>query len=177
MGQTYTVQSTKRLEGADSYGNVTDAVTFNGVNGSALFRHQPTTNVEVGSTLFGNIETKTSQAGKPYTVFRREKQEFGGPAPAATGTPAVGYNKPAGRDNSDGMRQGMSINNATAIVLAYIRTGVYSEDDPDKLAKDIEAYARAIYSIDLTAENTEDVDVNKSNEALLADMDLNFPEG
>jgi hypothetical protein len=70
------------------------------------------------------------------------------------------------------MRQGMSINNATNLISAFISAGLYTDSDPAKVVADLEAFAKGIYAIDLTkqpevtAEEVETV----TDESLLAEI-------
>lgn len=58
--------------------------------------------------------------------------------------------RPAFRDNSDGMRQGMSINNAAKYVIERaVKNDVTLE--PIELAAEIAEYAKYIYNIDLNS--------------------------
>lgn len=143
MAQDYEVEFTKRLDGEDQYGNVTDSVRFVGESDSALWRHAPSTDVSNGTKVYGTISDEVSQGGKAYRKFKKEQREDG--TPQTSGKPAfTGGRKP---DNSDGMRQGMCINNGAQYVANN-----YAELTPEAYAKKVEAYARELYKIDLTKE-------------------------
>ena len=184
MGQFYTVQSTNRLDGSDNYGNVTDSVRFENSTESVLYRHQPTTQVDVGTKLFGHIEQKQSQAGKAYYIFKREQQEqtnFTQQVPQTRSTGRASY-----KDNSEGMRQGMCINNAANLVNALVALDPTSMTT-EQWAKDVHAYASALYRLgDLVQNETvpaKDVVVDPTDEQLegavtgdmLAQIDELFP--
>ena len=97
------------------------------------FKTQP----EVGSTVDGEIV-----AGK----FKKIKKEYTPQAEAAPGAPAAA--KPAWKDNSDGMRQGMCFNNAAN----YVATLEFPQALTDaEWAQTVFAYAQALYRMgDLT---------------------------
>jgi hypothetical protein len=178
MGQEYEVQFAKQLEGADNYGNITYSVKFTTETESVLVRVQPQTAIQPGTKLFGRIEDKVSANGKPYKMFKREQREQfqqGGAYQGAAngGSRAIGGQGSNGKDDrSDGMRQGMSINNATNLISAFISAGLYTDSDPAKVVADLEAFAKGIYAIDLTkqpevtAEEVETV----TDESLLAEI-------
>lgn len=169
MGQFYEVQFANPLEGTDSHHNVTYSVKFTTEADSVLWKVQPTTVVQPGTKVFGRIETLTSQRGKPYRKFTREQQDQ---------QPGTGYSKPAGSfqkgGNSDGMRQGMCINNASAYVNAT--TGEEKFVNPTEWAKAVFAYANALYALgDLgqkqedTVATTEEVD-SATDASILKDI-------
>lgn len=175
MGQMYEVQFAKQLDGADQYGNVTHSVKFTTESETALWSHQPQNDVTPGQKVFGRIEELPGKSGRPYRRFKKEQQEQGfTPTPSAS---PVSSGKYSGSSNSDGMRQGMSINNATALVTALIQTGVYTKTDPRELVADLTAYAKAIYQIDLTAaETVTDTEIQSAiNGTLLDDVEQFFP--
>lgn len=177
MGQQYEVQFVKRLDGTDQHGNVTDSVKFATEEQTALWTHKPETEVIPGMKAYGRIEERTSRNGNTYYKFVREQQEPGfTPQPS---TPQADSGKFS--SNSDGMRQGMSINNATAVLIALIGAGAYTKSDPKEVASDIQGFAKEIYKIDLTEPETPTVeDIDKDiekveNGTLLDDINDIFP--
>lgn len=148
MSQFYTIQYSKQLDGQDQYGNVTSSVRFEGETESVLYRHQPKTTLVEGQQLYGHIEEKTSQQGKTYYKFNREA------IPEGVDTPRTGVSKAREGDTPSfkgsgnaGQKQGMCINNAAAYVANN-----FPEMDPVIYAKEVEAYARELYKIDLDAQ-------------------------
>lgn len=174
MGQLYTVEFAKRLDGADNYGNVTDSVKFIGEEKTALFKHQPKTPVAAGAEFFGRIEDAPTKAGGTYRKFVREQQEEG-----FTREPSMSVGnsgKSSSDSKSDGMRQGMSINNATALMCAFIQTGIYTDSDPKKVVDDLKAFAEGIYGIELKPqEPAEEPVVTTVSDDLLPDIADLFP--
>lgn len=172
MGQFYEVQFAKQLDGVDGYGNVTYSVKFTNESESVLWKVQPKTTVQPGTKVFGRIEDKVSKSGKPYKAFKREQQEQGFPQQATSpqsSTVISGYSKGS---NNDGMRQGMCINNATNLVASFIKAGTYTNANPEQVAKDIEAFARELYKIDLAKSPVEQVfDVDVSTDLTIEDLD------
>ncbi len=154
MGQFYEVQFAKRLDGSDQHGNVTDSVKFTTEEETALWTHKPETQITPGQKAYGRIDTKISAKGNQYRKFVREQLEEGQPQASQELSPAGKAAELYINKNSDGMRQGMSINNASALMVAFIKAGFYTNADTDQLISDLEALARMIYKIDLTAEPT-----------------------
>jgi hypothetical protein len=153
LEQYYTISSDpRRLDGADNYGNVTDSLFFEGETENVLYKHAPTTVVQKGTTLYGEITNETSAAGKPWRKFsKRQVPEDTTTVDTSTSSP----NAPQARSNSgDGMRQGMSINNAAKYIIeTAVRDGV--DYTPTELALQIEKYAFEIFKIDLTVTANE----------------------
>lgn len=139
--QHYTVSSVHRaFDDADSYGNVTDSVTFNETTGSFLYKHAPTTEVKEGTKLYGHTEQVTSKnSGKEYHVFKKDKipdEEY-----SASKAPGRAFKK-AQDDRGDGMRQGMCINNAANYVNSQNLTLGEGE-----WATMVYGYANALYAL------------------------------
>lgn len=158
--QYYTIQSTKPLQGPpDNYGNVTHAVTFEGVQENALYRHSPSTNLEPGTRIFGIIEELPTKAGGTYRKFTKKMIPEGyveGGDNSGT-SPVTSPNAPqAPYSGGDGARQGMSINNAAKYVIdSAVKDSITLS--PQELADEITRYALEIYKIDLTVTvNTPD---------------------
>jgi hypothetical protein len=177
MGQFYEVQFAKQLGGTDQYGNKTYSVKFTTEDGTALMRVAGDRTVEPGQKVFGNIQDKVSASGKQYRLFKREQQD--GFSSANSNFTISGNASGQKDDRADGMRQGMSINNATSLVEAFIKTGVYTNTDPKELVADIESYAREIYKIDLTSQaatTTLEAGLKAvDNGTLLDDVEQFFP--
>jgi hypothetical protein len=104
------------------------------------------------AVVAGQTEEGTIIAGKYGAYFKKAPQAYAPKAPSApstptTGAPAKSY---ARKDNSDGQRQGMCINNATL----YVNTTTPADTKPltyDEWAKEVHAYASALYALgDLT---------------------------
>lgn len=107
-----------------------------------LSRQNP---VEVGQEEDGTIID-----GKWGAYFKKTPWNgANAPAPAVAGQ-AKAPVKPAYKDNSDGMRQGMCFNNAANLVNKMVElTGINPE--PVQWARDVFGFARALYSLgDLT---------------------------
>lgn len=175
MGQNYEVQFAKQLEGVDNFGNVTYSVKFTTESETALWKVQPKNVVQPGTTVFGHIEDKVAQSGKPWRKFVRDQQEFQGQQgyvqAGSTSGPAQGSNG-SNNDRADGMRQGMSINNATNLIAAFISSGLYTDSDPKKVVADLQAFAKGIYAIDLgkEPETTPEEVVNSTDDSLLDEI-------
>jgi hypothetical protein len=97
----------------------------------------------------GQTEDGTIVAGKYGAYFKKAPRDFaapkatGGASTPVTGKPAPSY---ARKDNSDGQRQGMCINNAALYVNATTAAG----DKPlteQEWAKLVHGYASALYSL------------------------------
>lgn len=179
MGQFYEVQFTKRLDGTDNYGNVTDSIKFTSEEQSVLFKHQPKTVVEQGTKLFGRIDELPGRSGKLYRKFVREQQEDQGFTPQpSTSQPSNGSYSKSG--NNDGMRQGMCYNNAVNYIAARDAANGSFAADADAWAKEVITFARALYLTDITAEaDTSDLldqDLARAAQGtLLDDIDDMFP--
>lgn len=148
MEKFYKINSAKRLDGADNYGNVTDSIYFEGEKDSALYRHAPTTDVSEGKEIYGIIETLPTKAGGEYRKFtKKQVPEEGVDQPQVSQSPSSAP-RPAS-NNGDGMRQGMSINNAAKYVIeSAVKDSITLS--PQELADEIKRYALEIYNIDLT---------------------------
>lgn len=152
MEQYYTISSAKRLDGEDSYGNVTDSVFFEGEESSALWKHAQSANTEKGTRLYGVIQDLMSQSGKPYRKFTKKQLPEG---TQSTVGPVSSPKAPQGASNvGDGARQGMAINNAAAYVT---RVADDVTLEPQEFADEVRRYAKAIYQIDLTTNTEEDI--------------------
>lgn len=152
MEQYYTVNSAKRLDGQDTYGNVTDSVFFKEHQGSVMWKHAPNTQVTEGTKVYGQIETLTSQAGKEYSKFTKKQ------VPEGVGTSANGVTPSVSTGNSDGFdgaKRGMAINNAAAYVTALsVSRGELLT--PEEFGEQVGSYAKQIYKIDPVAKNESD---------------------
>lgn len=150
MAQTYKVQFANKLDGQDQYGNVTYSVKFESEADSCLVRVKGDRVVTPGQEMYGRIDSLTSKTGKPYKKFVREQQDdqSGGFKPRSTG----------GQDRGDGMRQGMSINNAAAYIIHLSEKGA-EQLSAEEWAKKVVDYARALYirSEDIAKEADEDL--------------------
>lgn len=99
----------------------------------------------------GQVENGTIVDGKYGAYFKKDPFV---PGQKATGAPAPSSvpSKPAYKDNSDGQRQGMCLNNAANFVAAQ------HPSDPNRIplnytewANEVHAYASALYALgDLT---------------------------
>lgn len=179
MGQFYEVQFTKRLDGTDNFGNVTDSIKFTTEGETVLFKHQPKTVVEQGTKLYGRIEQLTSRNGKPYRVFKREQQDqamgatngYGAQARSAA-TQSQGPKGSSPLDSrGDGMRQGMCINNATLLINQFATEAI----TPERWAEGVFKYAQALYNKgDLNTKPTQQQDTVyvPSEEELNGHVDL-----
>ena len=88
---------------------------------------------EIGKTIDGEIN-----GGK----FKKIKKEYTPQAEAAPSTPGGPSSKPAWKDNSDGMRQGMCFNNAAN----YVATLEFKSALTDvEWATTVFSYAQALY--------------------------------
>ncbi len=86
--------------------------------------------------------------------FKKAKKEWNPTTPTQDSpraeTPSAPYAKKVWKDNSDGMRQGMCINNAAASLLAF------PEEDDKTWADRVHARANALYALgDLGQEGEE----------------------
>lgn len=178
MGQFYTVSFAKRLDGEDSYGNITYSTKFQGEADSVLFKVSPSTIVSDGSEFYGRIETLQSKAGKPYRKFTREQITDGGVEATTIKEPSerVDYGA-AYKPNNDGQRQSMCINNAAAYVNITTDPANASAS-PKTWANTVHEYATALYQLgDLEAAATTPADPVEPSDKniLLDDIDDMFP--
>lgn len=100
-----------------------------------------------GKEQYGTID------GWKFKKASKDDLEASGVKSSSPATPAVArapYSKPAYKDNSDGMRQGMCFNNAAAYVLAVSPEPL----SPNEWAKAVNSYAQALY---LVSELSKDV--------------------
>ena len=81
-----------------------------------------------------------------------EQQGIAPSTPTVSSSTSKPYSKPAYKDNSDGMRQGMCFNNAAAYVLNVSPEPL----SPNEWAKAVNSYAQALY---LVSELSKDVPV------------------
>lgn len=156
--QFYTISSAKRLDGQDNYGNVTDSVYFEGEKDSALYKHAPTTTVEKGVKVYGIIEELPTKAGGTYRKFSKKQvpEDVENESTPQNGSQTRSKVPTSRPDNSDGQRQGMSINNAAKYVIeSAVKDSISLE--PSELADEIRRYAKAIYNIDLTKNTDQDI--------------------
>ena len=128
------------------------------------YKNPPTQGQEVYGTIDG-------------WKFKKEKKEWNpssNSAPAAQGAPSTqgtssGFTR--SRDNSDGQRQGMCINNAAAFVNNNAPNGIEAKD----WAKMVHAYATALYRLgDLTKEDVV-ADVDTSAPITIEELNAVFP--
>lgn len=159
QSKDYKLTYAEKLPGEDNYGNVTVAAKFEGEADSALWRVSPKTldMLVPGFEVYGHIEEKESKAGNLYLKFVRDKN----PEPADSRPQAksgTSHNKSyPKKDNSDGMRQGMCINNATAYVNSEPRIDG-QHITPELWAERVFEFANALYRKgDLTQEDGEQV--------------------
>lgn len=125
----------------------------------SLSRKNP---VEVGQEENGTIVD-----GKYGAYFKIDPFVQGAESSAPAGTAPVEqkYVPFKKTDNSDGMRKGMAINNASAFVLATLT----EELTPEAWATKVTSYARALYLVSELEEpevDVENVDMKKTLAAL-----------
>lgn len=110
----------------------------------------------------GKEQYGTIDGWKFKKASKQDLENSGISSPSAT--PAVGHapSKPAYRDNSDGMRQGMCFNNAAAYVLAVSPEPL----SPNEWAKAVNSYAQALY---LVSELSKEVPAPPVKEVTLAE--------
>ena len=152
----YKITGTKRLDGVDNYGNVTDSIYVEGETDSALWKHSPETVSEKGTTVYGEITNEVSKAGNPWRKFTK-KQVPEDVTNESSNAPQTHSKASQGTSTGgDGARQGMAINNAAnyVIQLAVSQGNLLS---PDELADEIRGYAKAIYKIDVTKNTDQDI--------------------
>lgn len=157
MGSHLTITAIKDSGKVDNFGNHKCYVTFHdedqGIDYTdvyAAFKTVP----EVGVIRYGNV------LDGDYGPRFKSEQLPEGEAPrqgTAQSAPQTRSKAPQGRpDNSDGMRQGMSINNAAKYVIeSAVKDGITL--DPQELADEIKRYAKSIYNIDLTVSVEDEV--------------------
>lgn len=153
MEKFYTITSTKRLDGSDNYGNVTDSTYFEDEKDSALWRHAPDANVAKGTQVYGIIEELPTKAGGTYRKFTKKMLPEGMQRPSNAPQTAPKAST-SGSYNGDGARQGMAINNAATYVTKVAGNSML---EPQELADEITRYAKAIYQIDLTKNTDQDI--------------------
>lgn len=110
-----------------------------------------------------------------YNDWKFKKAPFVPNGAAQSTTPTQSghsFTKPSYKDNSDGQKQGMAINNAAAYVLSTSQELL----SPEEWAKQVTAYAKALYqSSDLsTKESTVDEVVTVTEDPINLDTVADF---
>lgn len=143
---TYTIKSVMATGKSSPMYGTEYYVQFNEIGQSfpLWFKTEPA----IGHQINGTIEG---------TKFKKEKKEWNpnGATPSQASQPTVGSStpKPAYKDNSDGMRQGMCINNAAN----YVANSGDEVLSAKGWAETVHAYATALYSLgDLVKTEPED---------------------
>ena len=149
MPKDYRVLSADRKEGQDNYGNVTYFLEIEDEERtyqSVMLKQQPDTPVPSG-TLFGELEAKTSKAGKDYWRFFKKRREDGnGAAPrsnAREGVASSGSSVRGGSDSSDERGARIEAQSARRDAIAYAAV-VASVTNKLPTLEEIESYARKL---------------------------------
>lgn len=135
--QDFKITYFERSDYTDPHNNVWCNVLFEGHQNEQIRMVVKDPNAySVGQIVYGHIDEKTSQAGKPYLRFYRDKKpdDF---TQSDSG-------KSSHKDNSDGQRQGMCFNNAAAYLNANVLPNKMLS--PNEWAKAVYSYALALYN-------------------------------
>lgn len=150
MGSHLTITKLKDTGKLDGYQNHKCYVTFHDDDLDidhedvyAAFKEVP----EVGTKRYGNVTEgeyglrfKSEQLPDGEYTPTSSPKATGGASASKTGTSSY---------NGDGARQGMAINNAATYVIAQLAGERLS---PEEFADETKEYAKAIYKIDLNAQ-------------------------
>lgn len=144
MSEKYTIQTAIPTGKSDAMYGTEFHVKFAENEGTfKLWYKTPPTE---GQVQEGDIDGWKFKKAKKEWNPTQSAESHGG---ASVGTPTAPKGKPAWRDNSDGMRQGMCFNNAAN----YVEAISPKELTPTEWAKAVKAYAQALYLLgDLAAE-------------------------
>jgi len=131
MAQDYKVLDFKKGTYQDNYGNYWCDMALEGFGEPVRIAVKDPMEFSTGMTLYGIIETKTSQAGKEYYRFKREKKEEA----ASSEEPAKSAWQPESPERQDSINRSVSLNNAAVV---FQGTGVEAEQ--------VVAYADEFYA-------------------------------
>ncbi len=147
MDETYTIQSVMATGKSDPTYGTEYYVKF--AESEQTFQMWYKTAPTEGQKQDGHIEGNK---------FKKAKKEWnpGGPSSGITRS-SDQPKRPAYKDNSDGQRQGMAINNAAAYVMATAEKPL----NPSEWAQAVKAYAKALYD---ASDLTEQVEVTVTAE-------------
>lgn len=134
----------------DHNGNEWITAVFEGFGEPVKWVVKDSTKIRVGETYQGEIKDWTSTKGKTMPRFYRDNSQGG----SSNYQPKREY-----KDNSDGQRQGMCINNAAE----YVKSVATTKLTPNDWALRVHEYADALYSLG-------DLGVQANNEAEAAEM-------
>lgn len=145
MLKDYKLVSFEKGDFQDFHKNYWCTAVFEGVGEPIKWVVKDPTKVTEGETYYGEIKEETSKAGKSYLRFYKKQ------APDAQGASQGGGSSAYSGERSDGMRQGMCINNAANFINAQ---NVANSMTPAEWAQMVYEFARALYSLgELTAAN------------------------
>jgi hypothetical protein len=113
MAQRYTVRELEKSDFQDMHGNYWCTANLEGVSEPVKWVLKDPTKIEIGQSYYGEIKDATSKAGKPYLRFYKQQPPEDGQAGGSSSSSTSTW-----KDNSDGQRQGMCINNAAAFITA-----------------------------------------------------------
>jgi hypothetical protein len=165
MGQEYKLRTFDKGDYTDPHGNYWCTATFEGLGEPVKWVVKDPTKVHEGQTVYGEIKEMTSKAGKPYMRFYKQQRPDGEP----TGNTPSSERSSGYKDNSDGMRQGMCINNATQFVNVMSER-LETPMAPEEWAEAVYAHAQALYlkgdlkkAAEVTNENLQSVGLAKQD--------------
>lgn len=146
---TYTVKGTMPTGKAHDTFGAEYYVQFNETDLSfpMWFKTAPEIGKQIDGEIQGNKFKKEKKEWNPSTQTQDSRPAATQSAPSA---------KPAYKDNSEGMRKGMVINNAAQYVVATATESL----TPSQWAKAVTAYARALYALSELEDAPEEVPQN-----------------
>lgn len=138
MAQDYVLRSFKKEDFQDAHGNYWCTAAFEGVGEPVKWVVKNPMSIQEGQTYYGEIKELTSKAGKPYMRFYKQQKPDG----ALTSSNAPSERSGGYKDNSDGQRQGMCINNAATFITSQNTENTMT---PAEWAEMVYEFASALY--------------------------------
>jgi hypothetical protein len=145
MAQTYKLTGFEKGDFQDNHGNYWCTAVLQGIGEPVKIVVKDPTKYHEGMELYGNVEEKTSKAGKPYLRFYREQHPD-----QQTGGSHSGGKKSGGYD-SDGQKQGMAIKAASD----YVTKWADKKLSPNEFGTAVKSYAVVLYEMQLKTEAVE----------------------